>query len=51
MAGTTAIFEGSPFEWRFRDARTLSQHLQGRVSHFDIVGKHLLAIEGEPRFV
>jgi hypothetical protein len=25
--------------------------LQGRISHFETVGKHLLAIEGEPRFV
>jgi hypothetical protein len=51
MAGTTAIFEGSLFERRFRDARTISQHLQGRISHFETVDKHLLAIEGEPRSV
>ena len=25
--------------------------LQGRISHFETVGKHLLGIEGEPRFV
>lgn len=51
MAGTTAIFEGNPFERRFRDAHTVSQHLQGRISHFETVGKHLLGVEGEPRFV
>ncbi len=51
MAGTTAIFEGNPFERRFRDAHTVSQHLQGRVSHFETVGKHLLGIESDPRFV
>jgi alkylation response protein AidB-like acyl-CoA dehydrogenase len=51
MAGTTAIFEGSPFERRFRDAHTVSQHLQGRVSHFETVGKHLLGLQCEPRFV
>jgi hypothetical protein len=50
MAGTTPIF-GRQFERRFRDARTISQHLQGRISHFETVGKHLLGIEGEPRFV
>jgi indole-3-acetate monooxygenase len=51
MAGTTAIFEGSPFERRFRDAHTVSQHLQGRIGHFETVGKHLLGIEAETRFV
>jgi alkylation response protein AidB-like acyl-CoA dehydrogenase len=52
MAGTTAIFEGNPFERRFRDAHTISQHLQGRISHFETVGKHLLGVvEREPRFV
>jgi alkylation response protein AidB-like acyl-CoA dehydrogenase len=51
MAGTTAIFEGNPFERRFRDAHTISQHLQGRQSHFETVGKHLLGIASEPRFV
>lgn len=51
MAGTTAIFEGNPFERRFRDAHTVSQHLQGRISHFETVGKHLLGIESDPRFV
>ena len=51
MAGTTSIFDGNPFERRFRDAHTVSQHLQGRVSHFETVGKHLLGIETEARFV
>jgi indole-3-acetate monooxygenase len=51
MAGTTAIFEGNAFERRFRDAHTVSQHLQGRVSHFETVGKHLLGLETDQRFV
>ena len=51
MAGTTAIFEGSAFERRFRDAHTISQHLQGRISHFETVGKHLLSVPYELRFV
>jgi alkylation response protein AidB-like acyl-CoA dehydrogenase len=51
MAGTTAIFDGNPFERRFRDAHTISQHAQGRISHMETVGKHLLDIEQVPRFV
>jgi alkylation response protein AidB-like acyl-CoA dehydrogenase len=51
FAGSTAIFEGNPFERRFRDAHTISQHAQGRISHLETVGKHLLGIEQVPRFV
>jgi indole-3-acetate monooxygenase len=51
MAGTTSIFAGNFFERRFRDAHTVSQHLQGRVSHFETVGKHLLGMKAETRFV
>jgi alkylation response protein AidB-like acyl-CoA dehydrogenase len=51
MAGTTSIFDGNPFERRFRDAHTISQHAQGRISHMETVGKHLLGIAQVPRFV
>lgn len=51
LAGTTAIFDDHPFERRFRDARTVSQHLQGRIGHFETIGKHLLGIEPDTRFV
>jgi alkylation response protein AidB-like acyl-CoA dehydrogenase len=41
-AGVDAIFEGSPFERRFRDIHTLSQQIQSRDSHFEAVGSVLL---------
>ncbi len=50
-AGTTSIFESNPFERRFRDAYTISQHLQGRAAHFETVGKHILGLEPEPLFL
>jgi alkylation response protein AidB-like acyl-CoA dehydrogenase len=50
-AGTTAVFESNPFERRFRDAYTISQHLQGRAAHFETVGKHILGLEPEPLFL
>lgn len=50
-AGATAIFEGSPFERRFRDGYAISQHLQGRLAHFELVGKHLLGMETDLQFV
>jgi len=51
LAGTTSIFTGNPLERRFRDAHTVSQHLQGRIGHFETVGKHMLGLETEARFV
>src|SRR6516165_4377047 len=37
-AGATAIFENHPLERRFRDIHTVTQQLQGRLSHFETVG-------------
>lgn len=44
-AGVDAIFVGSPFERRFRDIHTLSQQIQARGAHFEVVGQILL---GQP---
>ena len=41
-AGVDAIFPGSPFERRFRDIHTLSQQIQARSAHFEVVGQILL---------
>jgi alkylation response protein AidB-like acyl-CoA dehydrogenase len=51
MAGTTAIFSDNLFQRRFRDAHTVSQHLQGRASHFETIGRHLLGDDVELRFI
>lgn len=44
-AGATAIFTSNPFERRFRDIHTLAQQQQGRLAHFQSVGKHMLGLE------
>jgi alkylation response protein AidB-like acyl-CoA dehydrogenase len=41
-AGATAIFENHPLERRFRDIHTVTQQLQGRLSHFETVGAWML---------
>ncbi len=41
-AGTSAIFPASPFERRFRDIHTVAQQVQGRKSHFAVVGAWML---------
>ena len=44
LAGQTAIFEEHPFEQRLRDALSASQQVQGRVTHYTTVGRHLLGL-------
>jgi alkylation response protein AidB-like acyl-CoA dehydrogenase len=44
-AGTSAIFEGSPFERRFRDVHVIAQHLHARAAHFESVGQYVLGLE------
>ena len=45
-AGVSAIFKGTPFERRFRDIHTLSQQIQSRDAHFEMVGK--IMFNGDP---
>jgi indole-3-acetate monooxygenase len=50
-AGSTAIFDNQPFERRLRDINSVSQQLQGRRTHFETVGLHLLGGEPNLRWV
>jgi len=43
-AGTTAIFPANGLERRFRDMNTVTQQVQGRMTHFEAVGQHLLGV-------
>jgi alkylation response protein AidB-like acyl-CoA dehydrogenase len=49
-AGTTAVLASNPFERRFRDAMSASQHLQGSPWHMEMVGRHLLGVENAIQF-
>ena len=46
-AGTTAIMNSQPFERRFRDAMSASQHLQAMPPHIEMVGRHIIGIENK----
>lgn len=46
-AGTTAMLNSAPFERRFRDAMSASQHLQGMLGHAEMVGRHILGVENK----
>lgn len=49
-AGVDAIFPGSPFERRFRDIHTVSQQIQSRSAHYEVVGRILLGTMPEVFF-
>ena len=44
-AGATAIFQSHPLERRFRDIHTVTQQLQGRLSHFETVGAWMMDVD------
>jgi len=50
-AGATAIFENHPLERRFRDIHTVTQQLQGRLSHFETVGAWMMGVDADLTFV
>lgn len=50
-AGATAIFENHPLERRFRDIHTVTQQLQGRLSHFETVGAWMMDVDTDLTFV
>jgi alkylation response protein AidB-like acyl-CoA dehydrogenase len=50
-AGTMSISEKAPFERRFRDAMSASQHLQGMWPMAEMVGRHLIGAENVVQFV
>jgi alkylation response protein AidB-like acyl-CoA dehydrogenase len=44
-AGVTAIYEGNLMQRHFQDIHVISQHLQGRLSHYEVVGQHWLGMK------
>ena len=46
-AGATAIYEGNLLQRYFQDIHVISQHLQARLSHYELVGKHALGLKIE----
>src|SRR2546428_134067 len=43
-AGATAVFESHLLQCHFQDIHVISQHLQGRLSHYELVGRHWLGL-------
>jgi indole-3-acetate monooxygenase len=49
--GTPTVFASHPLERRFRDMHTITQHLQGRLSHFETVGAWMMGVATDLPFV
>ena len=43
-AGVTAIYDGALLQRQFQDIHVISQHLQGRLAHYELVGRHWLGL-------
>jgi alkylation response protein AidB-like acyl-CoA dehydrogenase len=50
-AGADAIFSSGAFDRRFRDIHAITQQLQGRLSHFETVGQHMLGLQPDTAFL
>jgi alkylation response protein AidB-like acyl-CoA dehydrogenase len=50
-AGATAVFDSHPLERRFRDIHTVTQQLQGRLSHFETVGAWMMGADADLTWV
>lgn len=44
-SGATSIYEGHRLQRTFQDIHVISQHLQARRSHYQLVGQHWLGLE------
>jgi indole-3-acetate monooxygenase len=50
-AGSTAIFNTSPFERRFRDIHTVLQQVQAQFANFELVGQVLLGLPSQTKLI
>ncbi len=44
-AGVTAVYDGHLLQRYFQDIHVISQHLQSRLSHYELVGRHWLGLK------
>ena len=43
-AGATAVYESHLLQRHFQDVHVISQHMQSRLSHYELVGRHWLGL-------
>ena len=50
LCGSSAIFEENPIQRRFQDIHVITQHVQGRPTHYETAGQFFLGLEPEGNF-
>ena len=45
LCGATVVFDGHVLQRLMADLNVITQHGQSRLAHYEIVGKHCLALE------
>lgn len=43
-AGATAAYDGHPIQRHFQDVHVMTQHLQARLAHYELAGRHWLGL-------
>ena len=51
VCGSDAIFERNPIQRLFQDAHTITQQIQGRMSHYEPAGQLLMGLDPDKGFV
>ena len=50
-AGATAVYEDNPLQRYFQDVHVITQHMQGRMTHYELIGRYWLGLKvDEARF-
>jgi len=44
FAGATAVYEDHLLQRHFQDVHVISQHLQGRLTHYELIGRHVMGL-------
>jgi alkylation response protein AidB-like acyl-CoA dehydrogenase len=44
FAGATAVYEGNLLQRHFQDVHVISQHLQGRLAHYEMIGRYVMGL-------
>ena len=50
LCGSSAIFASNPLQRQFQDISVITQHLQGRPTHYETAGQFFLGLEPEGSF-
>ena len=50
LCGSDSIFAGNPVQRRFQDAHVITQHIQGRMAHYETAGQFFLGLEPKGNF-